>query len=540
VLKQNYEPLFLKYRPQKLSDVLGQESVKNTLINAINNQKIVHAYLLTGPRGSGKTSSARIIAKSLNCSEPLDAKSPTTQPCGKCDSCISISNSNSIDVTEIDAASHGHVEDARKLIERVNMASLGGKYRIYIIDEVHMLSTAAFNALLKVVEEPPEKVVFIMATTELDKVPKTIISRCQQLRFKPITPEDSLQRLIYVANLEKINIAEDALKIIARHADGAMRDALSLLDQVGVFSNPESQIDEEVILNLLGAISQNTLERITMGIFERNHKALLETIEEALTQGKDAINICQELQDYLLKLLQAINSGEQHNLKNIISEQKIENFEIVQIIDSLAELEYKLRQSSKSKSLLRAWFVKIAHRQDILVIKDLMTRLERLESGTKEIIPIKPFVDTAVPKPESIAKQTSTAVVNQNNNQGYMEYLSPGTRGMFVSSQAKLATINNSSAVFFIPEKFKFLQDKLQARSPEIIQALIKDTAEDVSNISFQIDNNPNAESIKETVAAHTSETSIEATIQVSKGNNKLEEISGAFKDVFSGKEINS
>ncbi len=299
----HYQPLFLKYRPQRLEDILGQNSVKDTLINAIKNSKIVHAYLLTGPRGSGKTSTARILAKSLNCLQPLDGLSPTVSPCGTCQSCLGIINSSSTDVVEIDAASHGGVDDARRLIEKVNLASIAGKYRIYIIDEVHMLTKEAFNALLKTIEEPPANVVFILATTEVDKVPKTIASRCQQLRFKPITINDCCERLNFVATKEQINIDDEVIRVIADHSDGAMRDALSLLDQLSVFSNKTDAVDINRVLEILGTVALKELNELVTNILKRNPQALLDQVDQLLAAGRDALLITKELTNYFLTLL---------------------------------------------------------------------------------------------------------------------------------------------------------------------------------------------------------------------------------------------
>lgn len=523
----NYEPLFLKYRPQILSDVLGQNSVKETLINAINNQKIVHAYLLTGPRGSGKTSSARILAKSLNCTAGEDGKSPTVKPCGKCESCLSIANSSSIDVTEIDAASHGHVDDARKLIEKVNLASVSGKYRVYIIDEVHMLTNSAFNALLKVIEEPPNNVVFILATTEVDKVPKTISSRCQQLRFKPISPLDCFERLEYVAQEEKINIDRNALELIAAHADGAMRDALSLLDQLSVFSDDNNSITEDKVLEIIGAIPSEELKLLTKHILMRNPSGLIDKLNDFLSRGKDAISIVQELTGYLLELLEELNAKEAkekfQDIRTMLQEAKIENYEIVQILDSLTELEIRMRQGVQNKNLLRAWLVKICHRADILVVKDLLARIEKLEKGllapgsrleapgsklearglrlepsqkaqkTRNLEIAKkdetPRVSNPEPRTNSEPEipRTSTLEPRTKESAAFLDYLSPGSKGMFISSHSQLIRVEADTAYIEMPEKFKFLKSKLEARSEEFLSAISKDCGLDLTNFRIEL-----------------------------------------------------
>lgn len=507
-----YEPLFLKYRPQALADVMGQNSVKETLINAINNQKIVHAYLLIGPRGSGKTSTARIIAKSLNCLDPLDKQSPSTQPCGKCESCTGITNSSSMDVTEIDAASHGHVEDARKLIERVNLASVSGKYRIYIIDEVHMLTSSAFNALLKVVEEPPANVIFILATTEVDKVPKTIASRCQQLKFKPISINDAITRLKYVAEKESINIDDEALKIIAGHSDGAMRDALSLLDQLSVFSSESSIIDSKKVLEIIGAIPTNDLNEICKAILLRDAAATANKLDELLINGKDPVIISQEISNYLLGLLEAKNQNDKNEryseLINLCTEHLIENYELVQIVDSLNELEFRLKSTTQSKNLIKAWFIKITYRADILVVKDLLARIEKLENSTKNSSPTinenKPKVEQfQSPKPRinvdqvnlspveiktPIAKDEPSITSNiSSQNTSFLDYLSPQSKGLCISSQAQLINIQNDTAYMQVPSKFKFLKTKLDSKIDEICSAISKASGQTISKIEIEV-----------------------------------------------------
>ena len=506
-----YEPLFLKYRPQTLADVLGQDSVKATLINAIQNNKIVHAYLLTGPRGSGKTSTARIIAKSLNCSGSIDGKSPTVTPCGICANCVSITNSSSIDVTEIDAASHGGVNDARQLIERVNLASVAGKYRIYIIDEVHMLSTAAFNALLKTIEEPPAGVIFILATTEVDKVPKTIASRCQQLKFKSIATNDSLARLRYVADQEQIKIDEAALKLIAEHSDGAMRDALSLFDQLSVFSDKDSAIDEQRVLEILGVIPSDELKEIARSILIRDIENLCNKLDELVARGKEPSRIASELANYLLNLLEKLASKTTdtkfQELIDLCKEINIENFELVQIIDSLSELEFRFNKNSLTRNILKAWFVKMAHRADMLIVKGLLSRIEKLENGERSTVNSqrtlvnseKPIVSNQSFKPKS---ESSTFNVqpsafdsessipltpNPTNSNDFLDYLSPGSKGMLISSQAQLIEINNGIALMKMPDNFKFLKSRLEAKAEELISAVQKSSGKEVKSLNIEV-----------------------------------------------------
>ncbi len=497
----SYQPLYLKYRPQTLEDLIGQDSVKQTLVNAINQGRLVHAYLFTGPRGAGKTSSARILAKCLNC---LEAKTlPTASPCGKCASCLDIANSSSLDVIEIDAASHGGVEDARALIERVNLSTISGNYKVYIIDEVHMLSTAAFNALLKVFEEPPEKVVFILATTEEDKVLPTIKSRCQNLAFRPITVRDCVSRLDYVAKQESINVETAALEFIARRSDGAMRDALGLLDQAAAFAQSGESISQAALLDFLGAIAREDAEQLLKLVIKRDTGDLLAKLDDLYARGKDASPIVRELISVALEMLEARIDLE------------LEEFELVQIIDQLTQVEERLRRSTQSKNILRAALLKLSYRQDIVILRELNERIGRLEQGSlggsmgiatpasqarndlrssssRMELATKPLASSA-PVVEAAAPVSAAACVSRQAqetlSQDFSTYLSPACKGLLSSSSARLVSTANSVALFNIPDRFKFLKTKIETKSAEILAAIIKTGAE-VQSLDLQVDAN--------------------------------------------------
>ena len=258
----NYVPLYRKYRPQTLDKLVGQEHIKKTLTSAIELGKIAHAFLFTGPRGTGKTSTARILAKSLNCKN-----GPTIHPCGECESCRDITNSVPIDVIEIDAASNRKVEDTQSILEKIQYVPVNGRYKIYIIDEVHMLTNHAFNALLKTLEEPPENVIFILATTEVHKVLDTIKSRCQRFDFRRITTDDIVKHLRYISDEEKINISDDALFTIAKNSAGGMRDSISLLDQLSLLG-VSKQVTSEDVNAILGRISFDILNKLSSKIID--------------------------------------------------------------------------------------------------------------------------------------------------------------------------------------------------------------------------------------------------------------------------------
>jgi len=275
----SYLVLARKWRPQRFEDLQGQEAIVTVLRNAIGQSRIAHAYLFSGPRGVGKTSAARIMAKSLNCVE-----GPTSLPCGRCPFCTSITDGSSVDVIEIDGASNNSVDDIRDLRERVKYAPAGGRYKVYIIDEAHMLSGSAFNALLKTLEEPPPHVVFVLATTAPNKIPITVLSRCQHLPFKRIPSRVIRDRLQFITGAEKIALTERALDVLARSADGSMRDALTLLDQASAFS---AEIREEDLMALLGLTDASMVLGMVNAVISSDRPAILALTEQVYERGLD-------------------------------------------------------------------------------------------------------------------------------------------------------------------------------------------------------------------------------------------------------------
>ncbi len=304
----SYEPLHHKYRPQTFADLVGQDAITTTLSNAMRLRRIAPAYLLTGPRGTGKTSSARILAKSLNC---ISTDVPTPEPCGVCEVCQSITRGNALDVIEIDAASNTGVDNIRELIERAQFAPVQCRYKIYCLDEVHMLSTAAFNALLKTLEEPPDRVVFILATTDPQRVLPTIISRCQRFDFRRIPLQPMVDHLIYIAQQENIAIAPTAVELVAQISQGGLRDAESLLDQLSLLAG-EITIDR--VWDLVGSVPEQDLLALAEAIATANPETILDRTRHLLDRGREPLTVLQNLTGFYRDLLIAKTAPKRRDL----------------------------------------------------------------------------------------------------------------------------------------------------------------------------------------------------------------------------------
>lgn len=385
-MNEGYLPLYRKYRPQKLEDIVGQTHIKTALTNAINLNKISHAYLFTGPRGTGKTSTARILAKSLNC-----INGPTVTPCEKCESCISITNTVPIDVIEIDAASNRSVEDAHNILEKVQYAPVNGKYKIYIIDEVHMLTTQAFNALLKTLEEPPKNVIFILATTESHKVLDTIKSRCQRFDFKRITTNDIIEHLKKISNKENISITDGALATIAKSSAGGMRDSLALLDQVSTIGTSK-EITEDDINNLLGRLSFDTLKELAEHITHSDSASAIQVLEKIYNDGNEPIQILTNLMMFFKNLLISKTCDFETSIEitgltdaqiKSLDEMKnsLETHQILFLINKTAEYIKDLKTTTNQQMWLEVSLIDLANLADNTKLADLQRRIENLESA---------------------------------------------------------------------------------------------------------------------------------------------------------------
>ena len=399
----NYVPLYRKYRPQTLDKLVGQEHIKKTLTSAIELGKIAHAFLFTGPRGTGKTSTARILAKSLNCKN-----GPTIHPCGECESCRDITNSVPIDVIEIDAASNRKVEDTQSILEKIQYVPVNGRYKIYIIDEVHMLTNHAFNALLKTLEEPPENVIFILATTEVHKVLDTIKSRCQRFDFRRITTEDIVRHLRYISDEEKINISDDALFTIAKNSAGGMRDSISLLDQLSLLG-VSKQVTSEDVNAVLGRISFDILHKLSDKIIASSPNEAIEILNDIYNSGNEPLQILTNLSEYFKNLLIVKNcrkellselTGLNEPQIEEISKQK-DKLETQQIVFLLERITYYIKEvklASNQHLWLEVGMIDLANMTENSTLLDLQNRVKALESGSVSVIPQRPQIIQAAPQ----------------------------------------------------------------------------------------------------------------------------------------------
>jgi DNA polymerase-3 subunit gamma/tau len=382
----SYTVLARKYRSQVFDDVVGQDPIAKTLKNAIKTGRVAHAYLFTGTRGVGKTTMARILAKSLNC---LSADSPTTEPCCKCDSCKAINIGEDIDVIEIDGASNNRVEEIRELRENVIFRPARARYKIYIIDEVHMLTTSAFNALLKTLEEPPDHVKFIFATTEPNKVIATIQSRCQRFDFSNISATLIAEQLKSILEQEKIKYEDDLLLLLAKMANGSMRDALSLLDRL--ISTGAERLAIDLLEEFLGQPNSEKIYNLIGQIGDSSAAGTLAATEDLVGTGLSEVQIADTLIDYMRDIMVIKSAGKESNLLLLTAEQKKRSIELSEKFDvaaliynitALEKLRWSLKNSDTPRALLEASLLRFALSEHFLNVDELMSQLQTGTSST--------------------------------------------------------------------------------------------------------------------------------------------------------------
>lgn len=389
----SYQALYRKWRPQVFADVKGQDRIVKTLQNQIGSGRIGHAYLFCGTRGTGKTTVAKILARAVNCEHPVDGS-----PCGECPSCRQIAAGTSLNVVEIDAASNNGVENIREIREQVQYPPTEGKYRVYIIDEVHMLSTGAFNALLKTLEEPPSYVIFILATTEVHKIPITVLSRCQRYDFRRITLDTITARLKELTEAENMPVEDKALRYVAKAGDGSMRDALSLLDQCAAFHFGET-LTYEHVLDVLGAVDNSVFRDLFHAIRENRTKDCILKLEEMVVQGRELSQFVVDFIWFLRNLLLLKTADDAEDLLDMSEDNLAQMREDAALVDEntlmryirvFSELSNQIRFANQKRVLIELAFIKLTKPEMEQNMDSILERLEKLERMVEEGIPAMP------------------------------------------------------------------------------------------------------------------------------------------------------
>lgn len=522
----SYLILARKYRPQTFEEVVGQEHITTTLQNAIKQERIAQSFLFSGGRGIGKTSTARIFAKALNCE-----KGPAPTPCGKCVSCDEISRSTSLDVLEIDGASNRGIDEIRDLRENVKFKPAHGRFKIYIIDEVHMLTGEAFNALLKTLEEPPPHVKFIFATTEPHKVPLTILSRCQRFHFRRISTKEIVAKLKEVAERENIKVSEKVLFLIARTAESSLRDAESLLEQIASFSS--GKVDEEKALFVLGATDEKVYYELIEALASRDVAESLQFIHKAAEEGKDLSQFTKGLMEYFRNLLvvqtvsepDALIDLDEASVKELmIQRERFTKEEIIYAMTVLQNVYSQMRRSAMPRIYLETAVVKLATREPMTSLAEILDDLSKLEQDAdgktahlnapptaspirraepntekpvakpqvkktvaEEIAEEKPGEEKPDDSPQASSKASAVTLIEVERHWAdVIENLKK--RKMYVAvalAEAEPLEVEDSKIIVGIPSEFRFHKEELLESKPNM--RLIEDVLKEVFQVSLKM-----------------------------------------------------
>ena len=559
-----YEPLHHKYRPTSFDELVGQDPIKSTLKQALISDRIAPAYIFSGPRGTGKTSSARIFAKSLNC---LKSEKATTAPCGQCELCKGISSGNALDVIEIDAASNTGVENIRELIERSRFAPAKARWKVYVIDECHMLSTAAFNALLKTLEEPPRQVVFILATTDPQRVLPTILSRCMRFDFRRIALHDLESHLISIAKKEEIEINEEAISLIAKHSQGGLRDAESLLDQVSLLPPPITQLN---IINLIGAIPEEELIILAKSLITKDPNSILNICNSLINKGKEPIAILQGIASILRDLVVTKVTNKPTNLCNISQEhsESLNDLATSSNLDQILNLQAKLKGSEsniRNSNQPNLWLEihllgmlsdevsKENNKIKQSLVKTKISDNSESENTNNTSNSIVPNTEKELIKTTAFLDETKTSQT-LNLDDIWKKVIAmlelPSTK-MLLSQQAKLINLNSDSAEIAISEKWinmiqsrkNLIEDafyKARGSSTKVVLIQQKDNLSNHKKVEdnlqkieqknqIKIDREPNKNTIKEEKIESKNNLKV----------NSIDQKAKQFADFFNGEIVN-